>query len=578
MTSDRLLLRGGQIVDGSGQPAFEGDVLIEGDRIAAVGHALEGVGAGVVDVGGLIVAPGFIDPHTHYDAQIMWDPQLGSSVQYGVTTVLIGNCGFTIAPTGASDADAEYLIQMLARVEGMSERALRDGLPWTWRDFGDYLGVIDQPLGPNVMSLVGHSAIRYSVMGLESCERAALEDEVAAMQRSLRAALQAGAWGFTSATSKFDVDSAGRPVPSRLAETEEFHALADVLGEFPFGIIGHSPHSKTLGIGNSPDEELLTAMSLRGGASVNWNNLTYASAMPDLWRDNLAASEHAAERGAQVYAIYNPASSGALRVDFDGLVLFGSFPNWSKLALADRPARIRSFKDPAVRRQLREDLELTEDLGLIAAMLSTMWDSLRVTEVFAVENQDVEGKYVGDVARDLGEHPLDTALDIAVADDLRTRFILEEYASGGDESERARAAADVMRQSPFVVYGGSDAGAHLDMMTNQGLPARAIAEQVREHGSMALEEVVRGFTSSVADAFGVPDRGRVTPGMKADLVVFDLSEIEEGPAHVVNDLPDGSERLTTEARGVHYTIVNGEVAFEHGRPTGTLSGQLLRSP
>jgi N-acyl-D-aspartate/D-glutamate deacylase len=570
--SEKTLLRGGRIVDGSGAPSFDGDVLIDDGRIVEVGTGVDEAGCRVIDVDGLTVAPGFIDPHTHYDAQVMWDPLLRTSAQYGVTTVVIGHCGFTVAPVGFDNP--EYLIQMLARVEGMPSAALEAGLSWSWRTFGEYLDEMDRPLGPNVISLVGHSSLRYSVMGDASYERAATDDEIADMQRSLRQALEAGAWGFTTATSKFDVDSAGRPVPSRLADPAEVEALADVLHAFPFGVIGHSPHSKVLGIARTPDDQLLSSMSLRGGAKVNWNNLAYSAALPDLWKDNLAASQHAADCGAQVYAIYNPGSNGIMRVDFDGLVLFGSFPNWSQLAIIDRPARIRAFMDPGVREKLWQDLHLTETLGLIATKMRTMWDSLRVTETFAAQNTAFLGRCVGDIGRDLGRLPLDVALDIAVADELRTTFILEDSLRTDAD---ATAAFETMKDSPFVVFGGSDAGAHLDMMCNEGLPVRTIVERVRSQGSMTIEETVRGSTSAVAASVGLRDRGRLAPGMRADVVVFDLSDVDEGQPHVVRDLPGGSERLATTAQGVVWTIVNGDIVFERGEPTGSLPGRLLRS-
>jgi N-acyl-D-aspartate/D-glutamate deacylase len=569
--SGDVVLRGGLVVDGTGGPGRVADVAIRGGRTREIGPVGDAPGARVIDATGLVVAPGFIDIHTHYDAQLLWDPLLGASTQYGVTTIVMGNCGIGVAPTRPNAE--EYLVQLLARVEGMPVDALEQGLSWTWRTFGDYLHAIDQPMGANIVSLVGHSPLRYTVMGDDAYGRAATREEIASMQQLLRAALAEGAWGFSSSAAGTHNDLAGRPAPSRLADWAEYEALADVVGEFGFGIIGMSPESKLRGL-NDNDRALLQMLSLRGRASVNWNPLVHTSSIPDLWSVNLSASAQAAASGARVFAVFNPSSVGGNRVDLDTCFLFAALPNWKSISSLPRAEKVRAFSDIEIRKLLADDLENDSSMGLLTAKLRTMWDILRITEAFSPENRQYVGRLVGDVARESGRTPFDTMLDIAIADDLRTVFMQEDVRTEDDE---ARAAFDTMAHSPYVMFGGSDAGAHLDMLANESLPARTLEWRVRDQGSLTLEEAVRGFTSALADAIGLPGRGRLEPGAAGDVVVFDLDRIGAGDAHVINDLPGGGGRLMTEARGMQYTIVDGEIVFDAGKATGALPGRLLRS-
>ena len=570
MTHD-VVLRGGLVVDGTGGPSFVGDVAIRGGRIAEVGARSRNPTGRVVDVSGLVVAPGFVDVHTHYDAQVLWDPLLGASAQYGVTTVVMGNCGIGLAPL--RPGDEPFLVQLLASVEGMPKSALETGVAWDWQGFGDYLDRLDGGLGPNVVALVGHSPLRYSVMGADACERPASGPELTRMRDLLRDALTAGAWGFSSSAAGTHNDLAGRPAPSRLAEVAELEALAGVVGEFPFGIIGMSPESKLRGL-TAGDRSMLSMLSLRGGASVNWNPLLHTPHIPDLWKVNLSASDEAATIGARVFAVFNPSSTGGSRVDLNSLFLFAALPHWKPLASLSTGEKLAAFSDPAVRRDLADDLERDSSMGLLTARLRTMWDILRVTEVHSARNAAHLGRLVGDIARESGRTPLDTMLDLAITDGLQTVFMQEDVRK---EDAAAKDAFDAMVASPHVLFGGSDAGAHLDMLANESLPARTLAWRVRDQGSLAIEEAIRRFTSAIADAIGLAGRGRLAPGMAADVVVFDLERVGAGDAHVASDLPGGGGRLVTEARGVQYTIVNGEIVFAGGTATGSLPGGLLRS-
>jgi N-acyl-D-aspartate/D-glutamate deacylase len=566
-----FFIRGGTIVDGSGRTAFQGDIAVDEGRILAVGGSERYSSRRTIDATGLVIAPGFIDIHTHYDAQVLWDPLLGSSSQYGITTVVMGNCGIGVAPLRPEGAG--YLTGLLANVEGMPSHALETGLAWDWSSYGQYLDRVDGELGPNVISLVGHSPLRHCVMGDAAYERVATDDERTQMQSVLEDALGAGGWGFSSSAAGTHNDLQGRPAPSRLADLPEFEILADVVGTFPFGIIGLSPESKLRGL-TPEDQALLAMLSTRGGASVNWNPMVHTSSLPDLWRVNLSASAKAARQGARVFAVWNPSSTGGTRVDLKTCFLFLALPHWRLLAGKSIDEKMRIFADPTARRELAADLEHDTSMGALTARLRTMWDILRITEVFSSENEAYVGSTVGDVARKSNRTPLDAMLDIAIADHLDTVLMQDDIRDEGPEAKEAFAA---LVASPFVLFGGSDAGAHVDMLANESLSARTLEWRVHEEGSLSLEEVVRRFTSGIADAIGLRGRGRISAGYAADLMVFDLGQIGAGAAHVVEDLPGGCARLATEARGVSYVMVNGSLVFEHGTPTGNLPGRLLRS-
>jgi N-acyl-D-aspartate/D-glutamate deacylase len=571
MTERSLLLRGGLIVDGTGGPGRVGDVLVVDGRIVEVGQAdLAPSGVRTIEVEGMVLAPGFIDVHTHYDAQVCWDTSFSGIGQYGTTTVVMGNCGIGMAPVREGDGD--YLAGLLAHIEGMPLATLQ-ALQWDWPTMRAYLDDIDRPLGANVVSLVGHSPLRRHAMGDAAFERTATDDELHTMQHQLRDALAAGAWGFSSSVAGTHVDLNGRPAPSRLADKREFTALASVLGEFPFGIVGISPESKLRGL-NPDDRELLTMLSLVGGASVNWNPLVYSPHYPDVWRSNLAASADAASAGGRVYAVFNPTGTGGTRVDLRTLFLFSFLPEWAKIARLPHRERVTAFSDAEVRDALDADLTNDTSMGVLTAQLRTMWDVLRVTVVRAGANREYVGRLVGDIARERNQRPLDTMLDIAVADDLETVFMQEDVRRTDDQAAEAfRQMAD----SPYVLYGGSDAGAHSDILANESLAARAFQWRVREEGSLGLEETVRRFTSAIAAAIGLDGRGLLQPGFAGDIAVFDPERINAGDAFVVSDLPGGGERMMTKSVGVEYTIIDGMIAFDHGEPTSARPGRLLRA-
>jgi N-acyl-D-aspartate/D-glutamate deacylase len=567
-----LVLRNATVVDGTGAPRYSADVAVLDGRLIEVSPDLPGRGAKELDVSGHIVAPGFIDVHTHYDAQVLWDPLLDSSSKHGVTTALMGNCGFGIAPVRSDDVD--YVIQMLARVEGMSADALRAGPSWAWESFPEYLEAVDKPLGLNVMAQVGHSPLRYFVMGPDAYERPATGDEIRAMCTVLDGALAAGAWGFTSSTSPTHNDSAGRPVPSRLATREEFVALSDVVGRYGFGFIGISPGSKFVGI-STEERDLMKEMSVRGGAVVHWNPLTFSSNMPELFAKNLEVSAEGAAVGARICAVANPGVGGPTRFDFANPFLFDALPHWKSITREPLGAKLAAYSEREIREGLKRDLDDDSELGFLTRMFRAMWDHLEIVQVFAEANQALVGKTIGQVAAEEGRHPLDVALDIVCRDDLRTVLMSSQPHSSPEGA--ALEAIQTMAGNPDILLGGSDAGAHIDFMSNEALVSRTIASRVRSDSVLDLERVVHGFTGHLADVLGLQGRGRIAPGYAADLVVFDEDTIDSTAPFARHDLPAGALRMVTDAIGIALTLVAGDVVFDRGLPTGARPGRLLRS-
>ncbi len=568
MTFD-LLVRDGHVVDGSGQSGFQADVAVSNGKVVAVEPGISGTATRVIDAQGRIVAPGFIDIHTHFDAQILWDPPLASTVRHGITSVVAGNCGFTVSPVSPGDGD--FIIQMLARVEGMPADALKTGLNWEWESFGEYVDRLRSRVGVNYLPQIGHSTLRRYAMGDAAFERAATDEEVATMRRLLVEAVRAGARGFSTSTSATHNDSFGRPVPSRLAEKEEFLSLAEALRGSRHPLIGISPGSKFVGI-NADERSLMVEMATRSGAVVHWNPLVYSAAYPDLHARTLEVSDEARAAGARVVGVYNPGPPGPTRVDLRSGFLFESLPHWKEILRLSIDERCEAMKQAEVRRNLKADFDDDSTMGHLTAHLRQMWPVLTVATVSSEANRKYLGRTVGSIAAEEGSDPMDTMLDIAVRDHLDTVF-MNDTVTPSDAA--ANEAMQALTHHPDVVFGGSDAGAHLDFMSNEPLPSRALALRVREQGVLSLEEVVHGFTGRLAEVFGLEGRGVLAPGMAADICVFDLEEIGAGMPYMVNDLPAKSERFVTEPLGIYQTIVNGVIVSDEGEATGTLAGQVL---
>jgi N-acyl-D-aspartate/D-glutamate deacylase len=560
-----LLIRDAEIVDGTGAPAFHGDVGISDGRITAVGD-IDDLATKTVDAQGQTLAPGFVDLHTHYDAQLFWDPTASPSVQHGVTTVFGGNCGFTLAPVAADQQD--YLTRMLARVEGMPLEALRAGLDWQWASFGDWLNRFDGRIAVNAGFLVGHSALRLAAMGEDAVGGQATPAQVERMVELLHEALADGALGFSTSQSQTHNDGAGQPVPSRSASREELLALATGVRDHP----GTTLEAIIPGClqGFSDDEvALLTGMSVAADRPLNWNLLGVSAANPAGHQGQLRASEIAAERGGRVVALTLPHAM-KIRLSFlTGFVLDG-LPGWRDTMHLPVPERLAALADPEVRRRLNDGAQ-SKDAGMLRGLAN--WERLIIVETFAPQNDDATGRTVGEVAAARGGEPFDTLLDIVIADELRTGLTPAPF---GDDAADWRLRAEVWR-SPHAVIGGSDAGAHLDMMCGAIYTTSLLGHGVREHQVVTLEEAVRLLTDVPARLYGLAERGRITPGWHADLVLFDPATVDHGPERTRYDLPAGAPRLVADARGITSVLVDGVEVCRDGVATGALPGTVLRS-
>ena len=558
----QLAIRGGTLVDGSGRDARRADVGISAGRIVAIGDEV-GKAQQEIDASGLIVAPGFIDVHTHYDAQVFWDPLITPSSNHGVTTVLAGNCGFSIAPLSGRAEDGEYLMRMLSRVEGMPLESLRTGVPWDWTGFGSYLAKLDGKVGINIGFLVGHSALRRCVMGNRAVGQGASELEIAAMAKLLGDSLEAGGMGFSTTTSRTHNDVNGDPVPSRFASNEEFLALAKVVGEYEGTYL-----EMVSDVGSKFSEEnveRMTDMSLAAGRPLNWNVLSPDSRHKDVFENQLAASDRAAERGARVIALAAPQPI-KLVLSFAAGMVIDSFAGWAGIIGLPIAERMAKLADPAIRLEL--DGAMKADTSMMGELGD--WNRWTIIETFTETNKPYENMTVGALAEKLGKSAFDTLLDLALSENLET-LLMPPTTGTDDESWAMRGAA---WRDDRAIIGASDAGAHLDMIDTFAFSSQILSEGVRERG---LEEAVHRMTDLPARLFGLRERGLVTEGYWADLVVFDSATIGCGPLYSKRDLPGGAARLYCDALGVAHVIVNGREIFRRGVPTGSLSGTVLRS-
>ena len=560
-----LLIRDADIVDGTGAPARHRDVGVSEGRIVAVGD-IDDPAARTVDAHGLTLAPGFVDLHTHYDAQLFWDPTASPSVQHGVTTVFGGNCGFTLAPAASDQQD--YLTRMLARVEGMPLDALRAGLDWQWSSFGDWLNRFEGRIAVNAGFLVGHSALRLAAMGNDAVGGDASAQHIERMVALLHDALNAGALGLSTSQSPTHNDGAGQPVPSRSASREELIALAAGVRDHP----GTTLEAIIPGcLAGFTDDEvaLLTDMSLAADRPLNWNLLGVSATNPAGHQRQLHASEVAAEGGARVVALTLPHAM-KIRLSFlSGFVLDG-LPGWRDTMHLPVPERLAALADPEVRRRLADGAS-SKEAGMLRGL--AQWERLIIVETFAPENADATGRTVGEVAAARGGEPFDTLLDVVIADELRTG--LSPPLSGDDDADW-RLRAEVWRH-PYAVIGGSDAGAHLDMMCGAIYTTALLGHGVREHQVVTLEEAVRLITDVPARLYGLRDRGRIVPGWHADLVLFDPATVDHGPERTRYDLPAGAPRLVADAHGITSVLVGGVEVCRDGVATGAMPGTVLRS-
>ena len=555
----------GSIIDGSGSPAYQGTVGIRDGRIVAIGNVDEAAKE-TIDASGQVVAPGFVDSHTHYDAQVFWDPYLSPSCYHGVTTILGGNCGFSVAPLAPHSA--EYLGPMLARVEGMPLKTLQTGVPWDWTSFGSYLGKLEGNLGVNAGFFVGHSAIRRAVMGERAVGHKASDDEIAQMKKLVGDSMQEGALGFSTTVSRSHNDADGNPGPSRHASREELLTLASVCREHEGTTLELLPNLEF----DQDTIELLTDFSLAGQRPVNWNVLIVNGSdekeMAEA-RRKLAVSEYAASKGASVVALAFVSSPTSRINFFSGFILDG-FPDWAPLFRLSKPERIEKLKDPEYRLFLDRRAK-SEEAGIFRRI--SKWEEYLIAETFVPENQPYKGRLVGDVAKELGKTPIDAMLDIVVADGLKTSLMPP---SGSEDHATYKFRAEVWKNK-HVVVGASDAGAPMDMIDAFAFSTRLLQKGVREHQVISMEEAVHQLTEVPAKMMGLRERGLIKEGWHADIVVFDPNTVARGDVYTRQDLPGDEGRLYADAIGIEHVMVNGTTIVSKGKHTGAKPGTVLHS-
>src|SRR5262245_31825545 len=566
-----LVIRGGTLVDGTGLARRRADVAIAGGRIAAVGHVPARERAErAIDAAGLVVAPGFVDLHTHYDPQLTFDPWATSSCYHGVTTVLAGNCGFSIAPTRRGDR--RYAQALFAAVEGMAPVAL-DGVAWDFESFPEYLAAREGRLGVNLACYVGHSSLRRHAMGEEAGRRAATPEEIARMRGLVREAMAAGAAGFSSSHAPTQLDGDGRPIASRFASREELVALALEAGLAGGGTIAYLPKSVIGGL-DAEDEELLIELGRESRLPVVIQGLggRDKTDVPGAgWERAKEFLERAAQSGAAVFSLLrNHPFDRPIDLERGSPLYAGVFAwqAWMGLPRAEKLARLR---DPAQRALLRHAVENpNRDPDAGSTLPPPHWDAVYVDEVGDPRHQRHLRRSVAEIAAELGQAPADAMLDLALAEELRIRF------RWSSRSEVWEASVRESMRHPSMLIGVSDGGAHLDRDDGADWSSFFLRFWVRERGVFTLEEGVRQLTQVPAALAGLHERGALLPGCAADLVLFDPEAVGPGTKRMVHELPGGEGRYLARPEGIVATIVNGEPIALGGKLTGALPGRVLR--
>ena len=558
-----LILKGGRIYDGSGMPSFIGDVAIRDGRIEEIGR-INAPADRVLDVCGLLVAPGIIDFHTHFDAQLWWDPLASSSTDHGVTTVVMGNCGLTLAPCKPESRNA--LIGTFVRVEAMPRASLQAGIPWEWSTHGEFLDALGRkPLGLNVATLVGHCAVRQYAMGEACVEREANDAEISEMEELVRHGMAAGAFGFSTNSNQSHYREDGKPVASRFASLGEIARLCRVVGESRRGLVqfthgAFATPEHVAHISQWYDTILKETRRPLIGESIRhrWSE-------PDLWRKQLNDVEERYRQGYAAYAMTSTRPS-TRRWTLKDSNRLDEIPAWKNLMTIPLELRKEKFRDRKTRLELAKATTEGKPINF-----SRRWDCIVIKKAARAENKQFEGKNIGELARSQAKSPIDAFLDLALAEDLETTF--EDSATQGD----IQAVKEIF-SNPHVLLGQSDAGAHVaNANPGFGYSTIMLAHWVRRRQIMSLEDAIKKLTFLPASLFGIHDRGLLRRGMAADVVVFDPETIDLAETEKVEDLPEGAPRYIQRAKGIHYTVVNGSVLLKNGAHTGVYPGKVLRS-
>ncbi len=571
-----VLIKNGTIVDGLRMPAYRGDIGIREGKIAAMGN-VGGDAGRVIDATGLIVAPGFMDIHTHYDAALSgWDPYATLSGWHGVTTVAIGNCGFGFAPVRPEDRERAML--RMERTETIPLSIMQTGMRWDWVTFPEFLDSLDNHgLGVNAASLVPYSPLRAWVMGNEAARDPnyqAKPEEIAQMKHLLREALEAGGFGFSATFSMANRDYDGGYLPTQVAPREEYLEMAAVLRDYNRGSIEWTMGRALQGL----KLDFLIELAKTSGRPLNWNAIVYDPTNPTNWRRQLDWTEKAYRE-----AVVLPVDI-CLPVEFEfsleTIGLFDQLPAWNEATVGTLEERKAKLSDPARRPALKKDMQggvmgrprrRDRDDGEAAQVSMFQWDQTFVDDVHLDKNTHLQGRSISDIAAEQGKHPVDAMLDLAVEEDFKTEFSMPSLLNDNDE------AVGQIIKHPLTLIGASDGGAHTKFLTSGRYPTHFLAHWVRDKGLMSLEEAHWRLSTMLGWAIGIRDRGWLREGMPADIVVYDLEKLAVLPMETVTDLPNNDWRRVQKAAGYHYTLVNGSVTFEGQTCTGALPGKMLRS-
>ncbi|MFD6169707.1 N-acyl-D-amino-acid deacylase family protein [Streptomyces coeruleorubidus] len=562
------VIKGVTVVDGTGVPAYTADVGIRDGRIAVIGEVTQEARTSE-DAHGLVLAPGFVDPHTHYDAQLFWDPYATPSLNHGVTTVAGGNCGFTLAPLHPDrPEDADYTRRMMSKVEGMALVALEEGAPWNWRSFGEYLDALEGRIAVNAGFMVGHCALRRYVMGPEAIGGQPTGEQLAAMVGLLRDAMDAGAWGFSTTQSTSHSDGDGKPVASRHAGPAELLALSRAVGEHE-GTQIEAIVAGCLDQFSDAEIDLFAEMSAAAGRPLNWNVLTIDAAVPERVPRQLLASEQARKAGGRVVALTMPILT-PMNMSLGTFCALNLIPGWGPILGLPVPERIEKLRDPDVRDGMLRRAR-SKEAGVFRRLAN--FGRYVIGDTYSEANAGLTGRVVEDIAEERGQEPFACLVEICANDELRT--VLWPMPPDNDPASWALRAETWQHED--VLLGGSDAGAHLDRMCGAPYTTRFLGDCLRGRKLVGLEQAVKMLTDDPARLFGLRERGQLREGWHADLVLFDPERIDAGPATLVHDLPGDSPRLDSRALGVRAVWVNGVEAIRDDVVTGAVPGRVLRS-
>lgn len=565
------LIRRATVVDGTGGPAYTADIGIRGGRIAVIAEpgAVTEEAVTSEDAGGLVLAPGFVDPHTHYDAQLFWDPYATPSMNHGVTTVAGGNCGFTLAPLHPDrPEDADYTRRMMSRVEGMALAALEEGVDWTWSTFREYLDALEGRIAVNAGFMVGHCALRRHVMGPDAVGGQPTPAQLDAMLALFHDAMDAGAWGLSTTQSSTHSDGDGEPVASRHALPEELLALSRAVGEHE----GTQLEAIVAGcLDQFSDEEidLFVDMTAAAGRPLNWNVLTIDAAVPERVPRQLIPSERARRAGGRIVALTMPILT-PMNMSLGTFCALNLIPGWGEILALPVPERIERLRDPATRAEMLRRAD-SKEAGVFRRLAN--FGRYVIGDTYSAANEGLSGRVVNDIAAERGQDAFHCLVEICAADDLRT--VLWPMPTDNDPDSWA------LRQRTWehedVMLGGSDAGAHLDRMCGAPYTTRFLGDCLRGRKLVPLTAAVKMLTDDPARLFGLRERGRIEEGFHADLVLFDPERIDAGPATLVHDLPGDSPRLDSKAIGIVSVRVNGVETLRDDKVTGAVPGTVLRS-